>query len=144
MLDCDKLLQQLRLGPHITWSSLADTPGQQGAYVLWLDSEPPVCLKVGIAGPRRGEGLWGRLKLHYASNPANSVLARHLAADSTSLWAQSYDFVDREQRKEFLTEKCYFQAVALPAMTRGELRQFEVFLEQELRPKYAGRVGKGR
>jgi hypothetical protein len=144
VFDCSKVLQKLRLGPRIAWPSLADSPRQQGAYVLWLDCEPPVCLKVGIAGPRRGEGLWGRLKLHYASNSANSVLARHLAADSTSPWARDYDFRDREQRKNFLTQRCCFQAIALPTMSLGELRWFEGFLERELRPKYAGRVDKSK
>ena len=142
MSNFESLLHQLQLSSHITKSSLSETSRQQGAYILWLDDNPPMCLKVGIAGPRRGTGLWERLKYHFSSHPGNSVLARHLAADAISYWTQGYDIRDREQRKRFLAEECYFQAISLPTLSRSELRQFEVFIERELRPKYRGRVGK--
>lgn len=106
----------------------------------WIASLP--CLKVGIAGPRGGKGLCDRLRLHFSSNPDNTVLARHMAADMTSSWAKDHDFRDREQRKKFLAEKCYFQTIGLPVLSRVQLEQFEDFLEQELKPKYMGRVFK--
>jgi hypothetical protein len=121
-------------------SSLSDAPTEQGVYVLWLERATPICLKVGIAGPRRGQGLQGRLALHYSSSSTNSVLARHLAGDSTSPWAGSRDFRHREQRKAFLADHCYFQAVALPDVTKSDLLRIESFLVGTLRPTYAGKV----
>ncbi len=77
----DVLGQLLKSQIVITKANLSRAPRVQGAYILWLAGEPPVCLKVGIAGPRRGEGLWGRLKRHFR---CVSVLGRHMAADKTS------------------------------------------------------------
>ena len=117
MPDFDDWLLQLRQGPHITKLALKQAPTKQGAYVLWLDTQPPVCLKIGVAGPRRGEGIMGRLRLHYSSNPSNSVLARHMINDSDSPWAQGYDFGERLQRQEFIANKCFFQAIPLPKLS---------------------------
>ncbi len=142
MLDHKDLLQQLLNSSHISRASVNATPRQQGAYILWLDSTPPVCLKVGVAGPRKGKGLWGRLRNHFSSNPDTSVLARHMAADSASPWTRGYEFQDREQRKKFLAERCYFQVIGLPTWSRVEIEQFEDFVEKALKPKYAGRVTK--
>jgi len=94
-------LETLQGAPHVTKVSLRSASRQQGAYVLWLDGNPPRCLKVGIAGPRSGKGLWERIKFHFSSNPANSVLARHMAADHTSEWSRGHDFGDRAQRQDF-------------------------------------------
>ena len=88
MLDFNNWLQRLPQGPHITKSSLGQTTRQQGAYVLWLDEKPPYCLKVGVAGPRGGKGLMGRLEFHFSSRLSDSVLARHLAADSVWTYAE--------------------------------------------------------
>lgn len=142
MLDYNEALRRLLTSPRITKLTLDQAPRQQGAYVLWFDGDPPVCLKVGIAGPRKGKGLKGRLQLHFSSHPGNTVLARHLVADSTSAWAQRYDFRKREQRQDFLSAECFFQTVELPNLSRRELEQFEAFLEEQLEPKYTGRVGK--
>lgn len=139
----DRLLAQLLQSSHITCPDLADAPRQQGVYVLWLDSSPPTCLKVGMAGPRGGNGLRGRLYLHCRSHPGNTVLARHLAADSTSPWGKEWDFAHVEDRRRFLAERCYFQALALPELSIARLRAFEDFLEQRLEPRYMGRVGGG-
>ena len=99
-----------------------------------------MCLKVGIAGPRQRKGLQDRLKLHYSSNPSNSVLARHLSADATSSWAAGRDFKDKGQRRAFLSDNCFFQVVALPNIDRSELTRVESFLVETLQPQYAGRV----
>lgn len=115
-----------------------------GVYVLWLNRSAPVCLKVGIAGPRQGKGLQDRLRLHYSSNPSNSMLARHLSSDATSSWASGRDFKDRGQRRAFLIDKCFFQVVALPNTDRSELKRIESFLVETLQPKYAGRVNNNR
>jgi hypothetical protein len=144
MLDYNKALQHLSQSPRITRSSLDRAPRQQGAYILWFDDNPLVCLKVGIAGPRQGKGLRGRLQYHFLSNPANTVLAKHLAADSTSGWAQGYGLTIREHRQEFLATRCFFQTIALPDLTREDLERFEVFIEKRLKPRYAGRVIKTR
>lgn len=142
MSEFNKLLQKLRESSRITGSSLDQVPRQQGAYVLWLDNNPPVCLKVGIAGPRQGKGLRERLRFHFSSNPDNTVLARHMEADRDSVQAQRYDFRDREQRRQFLTNECFFQAIPLPNWTREELRRFEDLLESRLSPRYKGRVSR--
>lgn len=142
MSEFNELLQRLRENSRITWSSLNQVPRQQGAYVLWLDNNPPVCLKVGIAEPRQGKGLRERLRFHFSSNPDNTVLARHMEADRDSVQAQRYDFRDREQRQQFLANECFFQAIPLPNWTREELRRFEDFLESRLSPRYKGRVSR--
>ena len=140
MFNFNNLLQRLRRSPRIAKSSLSQVPRQQGAYVLWLDDNPPVCLKVGIAGTRQGKGLWERLEFHFSNNPDNTVLARHMAADIDFGQGQGYDFRDRPQRQQFLADKCFFQVISLPNWSREELRRFEDFLELRLNPKYRGRV----
>ena len=140
MFNFTKLLQRLRESPRITRSLLDQVLRQQGAYVLWLNNNPLICLKVGIAGPRQGKGLRGRLQFHFSSNPDNTVLARHMEADIDFVQAQGYDFRDRVQRQQFLANECFFQVIPLPNWSRDELRRFEDFLESRLKPKYKGRV----
>lgn len=118
-------------------NTLATASRKQGAYILWVDETPRVCLKIGIAGTRQGEGLKGRLKRHFS---CSSVLGRHLMADKTSLWLKGYDPSNKEQCKKFLAEKCCFQTLDLPELTRNELESFEDFIEAKLKPRYAGRV----
>lgn len=143
MEDFREWLETLQSGRHVTKASLATASRKQGAYVLWLDGNPPRCLKVGIAGPRSGKGLWERLKFHFSSNPGNSVLARHMAADHTSEWSRGHDFSDRAQRQVFLATRCFFQTIDLPQLTRSDLEEFERFLERTLSPPYRGKVGNG-
>lgn len=80
MPEHDSLLDQLLSSKRVSHAELASAPTEQGVYVLWL-KKPQMCLKVGRAGPRRGEGLRGRLALHFKSAAGNSVLARHLVVD---------------------------------------------------------------
>jgi len=121
---------------------MKDVPKVQGIYVLWLSGEVPLCLKVGLAGPRNGRGLAGRIQLHLSSNSANTVLARHMAADVTLPTGGGYDFRDRQQRSRLLAEKCHFQVLGMPDLTLAQLRCFERFLEAKLQPKYRGRVNR--
>lgn len=137
---CDLVLRELLEAERIRKSSLASVTDAQGVYVLWFAGPPATCLKVGIAGPRRGTGVRGRLRLHYASNPSNSVLARHLAADSASRWSVGRDFTVRGQRQAFLADECYFQALAVENLSRRDLEGLESSLIERLRPTYAGRV----
>ncbi len=137
------ILGRLMRGRPIRRDGLA-APTEQGVYALWLADDPQVCLKVGIAGPRRGKGLAERIELHFRSNRANSVLARHLAADSSSTWAHAYDFRSRSQRREFLARRCYFRVVPVPRVSRRELLALERFLCGKLQPQYIGRVARTR
>jgi hypothetical protein len=137
----DDVLRRLLSAPKITPAALASVPTEQGIYVLWLADEPPACLKVGIAGPRQGQGLRARLRNHFGSHTSNSVLARHLAADCTSRWCRAGDFTNRAQRQAFIAGNCYFQAVAVLTDTRRELEQVEAALIERLQPAYVGRVG---
>ena len=121
-------VKTLRNADRVTIQTVRDAPRQQGAYTLWLDGTPALCLKVGIAGPRHGRGLWERIKFHFSSNPDNSVLAWHTAADRVSEWSGGYDFRDRAQRQAFLATRCYFQAIRLSHLTRTQLLEFERFL----------------
>lgn len=144
MADYTSWLAKLRQGLEITTSNLDDAPTGQGLYVLW-HRRPTAdeCLKVGIAGPRREKGLRERLDLHFGSNPNNSVLAKHMAADCQLARPAGFDFTVREERKTFLAKKCFFQTVELPAgMPRKELRDFEKWAEKDsgLDPRYIGRV----
>ena len=140
MFNYNNLLQRLRRSPRIYKSSLNQVTRQQGAYILWFDDNPIVCLKVGIAGPRKGKGLWERISYHFSSNLNNTVLARHMAVDIGFGKKQGYNFSDWLQRQQFLSDKCFFQVIPLPNLTRRELRRFEDFLELQLNPKYCGRV----
>jgi hypothetical protein len=141
MIDADDVLRRLLSAPKIDRASLAGVTTEQGVYVLWLAAEPRACLKVGIAGPRQGKGLRARLRNHFRSDTSNSVLARHLAADCTSRWCNGYDFTNRAQRRAFIADGCYFQAVAVPTETRPELEQVEAAIIGRLQPAYVGRVG---
>lgn len=140
MLKYNNLLQQLIESPRITRSTLNEAPTQQGAYVWWLDVNPPVCLKVEVSGPRRGRGIWERLHLHFLSNDFNSVIARHLKADIDLGGAQGYDFQDRLQRQQFLADKCFFKVLPLPSLSKKQLIRFQGFLESQLNPRYIGRL----
>ena len=137
---CDAVLQELLDSPNVRRSTLESVTKEQGLYVLWLDSPSKMCLKVGIAGPRRGKGVRGRLELHYSSHLSNSVLARHLAADSKSSWLAGRKLSVRENRQVFLANSCRFQVVAAPTLSRQDLLRLEAFLIRRLRPLYAGRV----
>jgi hypothetical protein len=137
---CRHVLQSLVAHPKCHLSSLSTTPTAQGVYVWWWAAQQPVCLKVGIAGPRRGKGLRERIRLHYASSASNSVLARHLAADAVSPWSVGRDFTRREQRQDFLAKACYVQTLPLPGVSRTDLIRFESFFIRELKPIYVGRV----
>src|SRR5438105_2039818 len=138
--NCRHVLQLLVRQPKCRLSSLSTTTTEQGVYVWWWAARKAVCLKVGIAGPRKGKGLRERIELHYASNPSNSVLARHLAADAASPWSAGRDLRRREQRQDFLSKGCYVQALPIPNMGRKDLIRLESFLIRELKPIYVGRV----
>jgi hypothetical protein len=141
--DFESVLAKLVAAPKITRLSAFKTivPSEPGVYVLWFAGSSPTCLKVGIAGPRQGQGLSARLKNHYRSHVANSVLARHLEADNRSPWCAGKDFTQRDQRRSFLDSGCYFQALAVP-LNNKDLRQLESKLIERLRPTYIGRVRK--
>lgn len=136
-----KFLRQLLSATKIEASSLATAPTSQGVYVLWFVGPPKACLKVGIAGPRNGLGLRGRLRLHFGGNTNNSVLARHLASDVTSRWSVRHDFTKRVERQAFLAERCYFQTSVVQDISRRDLEMLEAALIERLRPAYVGRVG---
>jgi hypothetical protein len=138
--DPTVILRRLLAVSRIQASELDAVSQDQGLYVLWTAGRKPTCLKVGIAGPRKGKGLRQRLHLHYVSDASNSVLARHLAADCTSPWAASSDFCVRQQRQAFLATKCFFRVLPVPQVSRSTLLRMESFLVERLKPVYAGRV----
>lgn len=143
-LSTADLISALNSSPKITSASVSTAPTEQGVYILWLESEPLVCLKVGIAGPRSGKGLRERLRYHFSGNESISVLARHLANDRQSPWVCGYELAEQQERKRFLSVQCYFQAVALPGIDRDKLLKIEDDLIRDLRPRYLGRVETGR
>jgi hypothetical protein len=134
----------LLAAPRVTRAQVATVSTDQGVYILWFEGPPPVCLKVGIAGPRRGGGIRERLVLHYSSNPAASVLAKHLAADDRSAWATGKGLHDRATRQAFLANECYFQVKPATGLTRRELLNLEAQLIEVFKPCYAGRVTRTR
>ena len=123
-------------------AELESVSKSSGIYVIWVQNTDAVCLKVGIAGPRRKDGLRGRLRLHFGSNPDNSVLARHMIADATPSWAHSFDFRVRAQRAAFLKNECYFRTFDLQGTDAASFRSVESWLEKALVPRYRGRVGR--
>jgi hypothetical protein len=140
--DPRAVLRRLLAASRIRASESDVVSQDQGLYVLWTAGRKATCLKVGIAGPRKGKGLWQRLHLHYVSNAANSVLARHLAADRTSQWATSSDLRDQRQRQAFLATTCFFRVLPVPQVSRSALLRLESFLVERLKPLYAGSVNK--
>jgi hypothetical protein len=133
-------LEALTAGPPVRPATLDSVPKEQGIYALWCVGPPERCLKVGIAGPRGGSGMRNRLAFHYSSNPSSSVLAQHLAADTSSAWVAGRDFTDRVVRQGFLAKECYFRVVAVPGFRRAELLLLERRLVGALQPVYAGRI----
>lgn len=77
-----------------------------------------------------------RIRQHLSSNEANTVLARHLAADRDSPWGLGFDFTRRQERKRFLATKCVYQLLALPELGVDELDVFEAYVERQLCPCY--------
>jgi hypothetical protein len=140
--DPRAVLRRLLAASRIRASGLDVVSQDQGLYVLWTAGRKATCLKVGIAGPRKGKGLRERLHLHYVSNASNSVLTRHLATDSTSQWATNSDFRVQQQRQAFLATKCFFRVLPVPEISRSALLRLESFLVERLKPVYAGRVDK--
>lgn len=145
-IDYSETKNRLLVAPRLTNANRKKWVRGQGAYAFWFDSTPPVCLKVGIALRQRKNGedrsVYGRLSNHFNSNPDNSVLARHLAADSGSSWASGFNFTDRKDRQRFLAERCYVRALEITKVNRQELEAFEDYLEDELQPIYRGNVTK--
>lgn len=109
-----------------------------GAYAWWLEQAEPVCLKVGIATPRRKDGLRGRLSDHFTSSYHTTTFARHLYRDRTSPWAQGRDFTTQRARSAFMREHCCFRYVVLDMLDEPTLRDFEKHVERELCPVYLG------
>ena len=134
--------RQLIEGSYITKSHLSLVSIRPGAYVLWMKRDNKCLhLKVGIAGPRRKDGLMGRLRYHFNSNPGNTVLARHMYADLDLAGEKGYDFKQRSKRQEFLDSHCFFKVIVLPSITEDELKGFERYLENRTGPRYMGNVG---
>jgi hypothetical protein len=134
------ILHQLLAQPRLRAADLGKVLERPGIYVIHLDAPDPLCLKLGIAGPRRKDGLRGRLDLHFRSNPSNTVLARHMIADATPIWAANFDFRIQAARSAFLSARCFFQILERQE-DEPRLRELERFLEGALRPRYRGRVG---
>lgn len=139
-VELKSILDVLVGGPAIRLRSLETASREQGVYALWHQGPTETCLKVGIAGPRRGNGLRERLALHFSSNLNSSVLAEHLAKDAQSTWVAGREFGDRAVRQRFLSHECLFRAAAVPGLARSELLALERHLVRELRPIYTGRI----
>jgi hypothetical protein len=119
-------------------SDLGAVKKVSGAYAWWLDQASPVCLKVGIATPRRRDGLRGRLSDHFTSSYGTTTFARHLHRDRSSPWAQGRDLTKPEVRRGFMREHCFFRYLVLDQLDEPALRDFEKHLEHELHPIYLG------
>lgn len=136
--DHDRWLAQL-LGctPHRK-PDLDRVEEVSGAYAWWLEQAEPVCLKVGIATPRRKGGLRGRLSDHFTSSYGTTTFARHLDRDRNSPWAQGRDFTSQKHRSAFVRDHCFFRYLVLNQLDEPALRSFEKHLEHELHPVYKG------
>ncbi len=137
-LDHDRWMTKL-LGcsPHRK-PDLGKVDTASGVYAWWLDGSPLVCLKVGIATPRRHDGLRGHLSDHFTSSYWTTTFARHLHRDHTSPWAQARDFTKPSIRRAFMRDHCFFRYLVLDQLDEQALRRFERHLERELRPVYLG------
>ena len=137
-----ELLGQLKHGMIMNKKNLEEVPTEQGVYIVWLTETKKICMKVGIATPRRKDGLKGRLMLHFRSNLRNSVLARHLQSDIRLSKGFKLDFNKKEDRQEFIMEHLCFQVLPLSTFTELMLRDFEKFLETDsgLNPRYCKKI----
>jgi hypothetical protein len=119
---------------------LRATSKSQGVYALWLASDPPVCLKVGVAGPRKGKGLRDRLSYHFRSDAINTVLAEHLAADLSSPWARDRNFKDRTTAKDSwrrsATSKCCPCPIFLKRRSGASRRSWSTGLPRDMQVLY--------
>lgn len=145
--EMDSITRRLENSQRVTLKTLPTVSKQQGVYALYyadVRRNMGICLKVGKAGPRRSDGLLGRLRLHFRSNQRNTVLARHMRADATySEWrVLGLDFTQQDQRQEFLDKHCFFRVLPMPEYTEGELKRLEEHLEASLCPRYRGKVGR--
>jgi len=131
-------MQELLSAPALRKPDLGQVPLVSGAYAWWWDQPTPTCLKVGIATPRRKDGLRGRIGDHFTSSYGTTTFARHLHRDTESPWAAGRNFSARENRCAFLQACCYFRLIVLKELDEPTLRRFETFLEREMRPKYLG------
>jgi len=139
--DYPVLLKTLLATWKIRLPSLDGCPTQQGVYAIWLDDGQGLCLKVGKAGPRSGDGLRGRLHLHCMSHVGNSILALHMESDMGLARSQGFDLRSRADRKRFLADYCYAKAIQLPSFSEARLLDFERFVADMLHPRYRGRTG---
>ena len=142
--ECEAVRNELMESSPFTAADLGSVSLLPGLYVIWVENADKLCLKVGIAGPRRKDGLRGRLRLHFSSNPDNSVLARHMIADATPAWAHEFNFRTRAERAAFLKSKCCFRTLELRGIDEVSLRSIESSIEDVLRPRYCSRVGQRR
>jgi len=127
---------------RVTVANLELVPSKPGAYALWMERQGKcILLKVGIAGPRRKDGIRGRLCYHHRSNPTNTVFARHMSTDLELAQEVGYDFTQRWQRQKFLATFCFFKFIVIEDLNESELRSFESYLENRLQPRYKGEVG---
>lgn len=136
-----RLLTRLTRCCKITLPECA--PNAPGVYVLFATRrEKLYCLRVGTAGETGNVTLKTRIRAHYNSNPKNTVLARHMAADRELRARWNLDFRDRDARKRFLkSEGCFFLAVDMADTDARSLHDAEVTLEYHFRPRYRNRVG---
>lgn len=141
-VDFDALLKRLLASPRLTIAERRKIDKAQGVYAWWLIASPETCLKVGRAflGSRK-DGLFRRIRHHFSSNEDTSVLACHLAADTTSPWCVGADLHDRPARRSFLATQCCVQVLPLPDLTERQVEQLEDYLEAKLKPRYIGKVG---
>lgn len=138
----ENLYLELIRSKRISAKDLHSVPRKPGAYALWMEREGRcLLLKVGIAGPNRKDGIQGRIRYHFQSNPKNTVLARHMIEDQDFAIEVGYDFTQRLHRRRFLAAFCYFKILVIESLNDKELKDFEMYLENKLQPRYRGKVG---
>jgi hypothetical protein len=134
MTDHEDWWGRLSGSPHIRMSMLDEVPAGPGVAVLWRE-DPRTCLYVGYS-----EKLRQRSKMLHRSDTKNSALAKHMREDCELGQQGGHDLSVRNERKQFLKDECYFQAISLPGLREAELEEFKNWLIYRLRPRYASRV----
>lgn len=137
----DDHLKTLLKEPRVTKTTYrANRLLKHGVYAFFIDLQVPRCLKVGIAKPGSAQGIFGRLKQHFASQLGSSTLAMHLAHGPKGEWSKGFDFSQRKERQRFLSERCFVRALELSEMDLEQLRSLEDFIAEKLNPICIGSV----
>lgn len=115
-------------------------PKEPGVYQVCVKT-PKILLAVGTAGKDDSEGLYGRIKLHCSQDEKDEGLAKYLRSDVEVGAVFGFDVKLQDHRQGFLSRDCYFLIHPMPNASQEEIEETKKTLEEELKPRYSGKIG---